>query len=93
KAGGPLYLLRLLAQHPGTLSVTAEATATDTEGMLALRGPLDTLSQWAHAQGHTALAAAATQYASRSVAGLRCTLPGPTGERNTYVLQPRAHTL
>ncbi|MFN3376188.1 MAG: trifunctional transcriptional regulator/proline dehydrogenase/L-glutamate gamma-semialdehyde dehydrogenase [Burkholderiaceae bacterium] len=93
KAGGPLYLLRLLAQHPGTISVTAEATATDTDGMQALRGPLDTLIHWAHTQGHTALAAAATQYASRSVAGLRCTLPGPTGERNTYVLQPRAHTL
>jgi RHH-type proline utilization regulon transcriptional repressor/proline dehydrogenase/delta 1-pyrroline-5-carboxylate dehydrogenase len=85
KAGGPLYLLRLLARHPG-LQPEAPAPA-------ALQAPLQALRDWALQQGKTALATACERLAAQSPAGTTQTLPGPTGERNTYTLLPRERTL
>ncbi len=84
KAGGPLYLLRLLARHPGLPQAPAPT---------ALQGPLLALRDWARQQGNGALAATCERLAAQSPAGTTQTLPGPTGERNTYTLLPRERTL
>ncbi|WP_223009136.1 trifunctional transcriptional regulator/proline dehydrogenase/L-glutamate gamma-semialdehyde dehydrogenase [Paenacidovorax monticola] len=96
KAGGPLYLLRLLARHPGPLAPTLQAVAAtppDDAQRTALQAPLRALADWARAQGPQALAGVCGQMADQSPSGTTHTLPGPTGERNTYTLLPREHTL
>ncbi|MDR6215067.1 trifunctional transcriptional regulator/proline dehydrogenase/L-glutamate gamma-semialdehyde dehydrogenase [Paracidovorax wautersii] len=97
KAGGPLYLLRLLSQHPaGAAQAAIASTATvapDAQARTALQPTLHALAEWAHAGGRTALVAACAALGQSSVAGLSATLPGPTGERNQYTLAPRARTL
>ena len=97
KAGGPLYLLRLLSRHPanathGALAATA-VQVPDASAQPALLAPLSALEHWAQAQGNAALAQACAAQAQASCAGLACTLPGPTGERNTYRLLPRERVL
>ncbi|MFZ2869841.1 trifunctional transcriptional regulator/proline dehydrogenase/L-glutamate gamma-semialdehyde dehydrogenase, partial [Zavarzinia sp.] len=72
KAGGPLYLPRLLSQRPvapgaAEPSALAEAFAAYLEGL-----------------GLDRLAADARAMAARSPLGRRIELPGPVGERNTY---------
>ncbi|MDD2178288.1 trifunctional transcriptional regulator/proline dehydrogenase/L-glutamate gamma-semialdehyde dehydrogenase [Acidovorax sp. D2M1] len=98
KAGGPLYLLRLLSQRPAdALARTfAEADRTsppDTERRERQLAPLATLQQWAQQQGNAALANTCQQFAQQTQSGTARTLPGPTGERNVYTLAPRARVL
>jgi RHH-type proline utilization regulon transcriptional repressor/proline dehydrogenase/delta 1-pyrroline-5-carboxylate dehydrogenase len=98
KAGGPLYLLRLLSQRPAdALARTfAEADRTsppDTERRDRQLVPLATLQQWAHNQGNLALAGHCQRFAQETQSGTARTLPGPTGERNVYTLAPRARVL
>ncbi len=88
KAGGPLYLLRLLARHPGLPSLAPDAPAPAN-----LLAPLQALGALAGAEGNHALADTCDRLAAQSPAGTTCTLPGPTGERNTYTLLPRERTL
>ena len=98
KAGGPLYLLRLLSQRPSDALARAFADAdrlappedSQRERLLA---PLATLQQWATAQGNTALARSCERFAAETQSGTARTLPGPTGERNVYTLAPRSHVL
>ncbi|MEO8300035.1 MAG: L-glutamate gamma-semialdehyde dehydrogenase, partial [Burkholderiales bacterium] len=87
KAGGPLTLRRLLAQHPVALEaapglVEAPARATASPALGALQS-------WLNGQGLAELAALAQAQGAASPAGLSLLLPGPTGERNTYALVPR----
>lgn len=97
KAGGPLYLLRLLSQHPADAALAAigstAAAPPDAAARAVLQAPLQALADWAPGAGHATLAAACTAFADAAVAGLACPLPGPTGERNQYTLAPRARTL
>lgn len=98
KAGGPLYLLRLLSQRPAdALARTfAEADRTsppDTERRERQLAPLAALQQWAHNQGNLALAGHCQRFAQETQSGTARTLPGPTGERNVYTLAPRARVL
>ncbi|WP_198970849.1 trifunctional transcriptional regulator/proline dehydrogenase/L-glutamate gamma-semialdehyde dehydrogenase [Xylophilus sp. ASV27] len=97
KAGGPLYLLRLLSQHPAQAARAAIGTTAvstpDATPRHALQAPLGALAEWARASGRKPLAATCEALGEASCAGLRCTLPGPTGERNQYTLAPRARTL
>ena len=96
KAGGPMYLLRLLAQHPSHSPRTLRAVATqdaDTSAQATLLEPLRNLTEWARAQNQRSLAAACEQFATQTVAGSTWSLPGPTGERNTYAVLPRERTL
>ncbi|WP_370682018.1 trifunctional transcriptional regulator/proline dehydrogenase/L-glutamate gamma-semialdehyde dehydrogenase [Comamonas sp. GB3 AK4-5] len=95
KAGGPLYVLRLLARHPGQLRAVLERAC----GPAANSAPqhsaaLQALAHWATAQaGQPGLHTLCQQLPAQSPVGLRYTLPGPTGERNTYTLLPRSQVL
>ena len=92
KAGGPLYLLRLLARCPqdaALRSVQASGAAALPQATPALQA----LHDWAVAQGRLPLAHACAQFAAASPAGLQATLSGPTGERNVYRVQARARVL
>ncbi|WCM91573.1 trifunctional transcriptional regulator/proline dehydrogenase/L-glutamate gamma-semialdehyde dehydrogenase [Acidovorax sp. NCPPB 2350] len=98
KAGGPLYLLRLVARAPADAALAAvrgmalEVLQAPPEGDPA---PLQALAGWARGAGpgHAPLAAACERFAQASPAGWTATLPGPTGERNQYRVQPREHVL
>lgn len=98
KAGGPLYLLRLLSTCPQdamrtAMQLTAGAgTEVDTDARRALLAPFDALTEWARQQSPE-LAALCERLAAASATGATATLPGPTGERNTYTLLPREAVL
>ena len=90
KAGGPLYLRRLVAQAPG--SARSTIFGPDTENAPSVLAPLGALQQWATATGRPTLATACRMFATQSPAGIVQALPGPTGERNVYSVLPRAVT-
>lgn len=101
KAGGPLYLLRLLRQAPGGAARAAVA-ASGVDAAAPLAGlrfggvggdALQALHAWAQAQGRDALAQACERHARQSPSLGARALPGPTGESNLYVLQPREAVL
>ena len=92
KAGGPLYLLRLLASCPqdaALRSVQASGAAALPQATPALQA----LHDWAVVQQRLPLAHACAQFAAANPAGLQATLSGPTGERNVYRVQARARVL
>ncbi|AOG25302.1 trifunctional transcriptional regulator/proline dehydrogenase/L-glutamate gamma-semialdehyde dehydrogenase [Acidovorax sp. RAC01] len=98
KAGGPLYLLRLLSQRPAdalarTFAEADRTTAPDDSQRQRLLQPLAVLQQWAQTEGNAALAATCQRFAADTQSGTARTLPGPTGERNVYTLAPRQHVL
>ncbi|RYF01382.1 MAG: trifunctional transcriptional regulator/proline dehydrogenase/L-glutamate gamma-semialdehyde dehydrogenase [Comamonadaceae bacterium] len=98
KAGGPLYLLRLLSQHPATAAHAAigstAVAAPDSAARSVLQSPLQALAAWARSHGtHAPLAHTCDALGKAAVSGLSCTLPGPTGERNQYTLTPRERVL
>jgi len=82
KAGGPLYLGRLVDRPP----VFAKRT-----GHLAT--PLDDFTAWLDTQGEADAAAMARRYGEASALGVELALPGPVGERNVYALHPRGRVL
>ena len=96
KAGGPLYLYRLLANRPeNALSITlARQDAeypVDAQLKTALIAPLEALSEWA--ANNPALRQLCQRFAELAQAGTQRLLPGPTGERNTWSLLPRERVL
>jgi len=94
KAGGALYLHRLLSVCPQDAVVRA-VRASDTAGAAAaapVSAELAALKAWAQAS-QPEVAAACDRFAAASPSGLGVTLPGPTGERNTYSLLPRERVL
>ncbi|MFZ4832021.1 trifunctional transcriptional regulator/proline dehydrogenase/L-glutamate gamma-semialdehyde dehydrogenase [Rouxiella sp. Mn2063] len=98
KAGGPLYLYRLLANRPEqaiskALALQDAIVPLDASVREALLAPHSQLQQWAESNQHHELAALCANYAKFSQGGTLRTLPGPTGERNTYALLPREHVL
>jgi RHH-type proline utilization regulon transcriptional repressor/proline dehydrogenase/delta 1-pyrroline-5-carboxylate dehydrogenase len=102
KAGGPLYLHRLLATRPAdsvarTFARMDAASPADAQLRAAMRAaqemPLAALKEWATLQKLDELALQCDMFASQSQSGLTRTLPGPTGERNTYRLLPRETVL
>jgi RHH-type proline utilization regulon transcriptional repressor/proline dehydrogenase/delta 1-pyrroline-5-carboxylate dehydrogenase len=98
KAGGPLYLYRLLSTRPvdavqkSFASRDAE-TAPDTRMRETLLKPLTALKAWAASQQLTELDTLCTQFAEQSQSGVTRLLAGPTGERNSYSILPREHVL
>jgi RHH-type proline utilization regulon transcriptional repressor/proline dehydrogenase/delta 1-pyrroline-5-carboxylate dehydrogenase len=101
KAGGPLYLLRLLRRVPeGAARAAVAASGTEAAALLsglrldsAAKDALQTLHAWAQAQNRDALAQACERYARQSPSFGARALPGPTGESNLYALQPREAVL
>ncbi|WP_454008714.1 trifunctional transcriptional regulator/proline dehydrogenase/L-glutamate gamma-semialdehyde dehydrogenase [Aeromonas sp. Marseille-Q7275] len=93
KAGGPLYMYRLLGARPQEAvasqlrqepGATPQAEAAKP-ALLALRG-------WAGKQA-PALVALCDRYGELALSGLTQQLVGPTGERNSYSLLPRERVL
>ncbi|MBA2933236.1 trifunctional transcriptional regulator/proline dehydrogenase/L-glutamate gamma-semialdehyde dehydrogenase [Sphingomonas sp. CGMCC 1.13654] len=82
KAGGPLYLGRLVGQAP---VFAARAGHLDS--------PIHDFADWLEAEGGTESAAVARRYGEASALGVDLTLPGPVGERNLYALHPRGRIL
>ncbi|MGE9765091.1 trifunctional transcriptional regulator/proline dehydrogenase/L-glutamate gamma-semialdehyde dehydrogenase [Pseudomonas sp. PDM20] len=94
KAGGPLYLYRLLSTRPQD----AVANQLKGDGAQALPRPkdaqqaVDALTKWA-GQQDAALATLLGGYGELAQSFTQQVLTGPTGERNTYTLLPREHVL
>jgi RHH-type proline utilization regulon transcriptional repressor/proline dehydrogenase/delta 1-pyrroline-5-carboxylate dehydrogenase len=97
KAGGPLYLYRLLASRPDE-AVNALLNGNDNPMPLdatvreSLLVPHQALTEWA-AKDEPGIATVCGEFAEWSQGGTLLTLPGPTGERNTYALLPRERVL
>ncbi|MCW5642696.1 MAG: trifunctional transcriptional regulator/proline dehydrogenase/L-glutamate gamma-semialdehyde dehydrogenase [Rhodoferax sp.] len=106
KAGGPLYLLRLLAQRPVQAARMAVAhagpmTRPAVRGLSTEPPPapasapaaMAQLRAWAQAQGKNLLAAYCDRAVAESPLGRWHGLPGPTGEANLYAVLPREAVL
>ena len=85
KAGGPLYLRRLVRQAP--------ALEREARPAPAIEAALADLARWLEAEGDAGLAALARQLGATSPLGYAAELPGPVGERNLYALRPRGTVL
>ncbi len=93
KAGGPLYLYRLLSSRPdNALSVTLSRIAKPLSPPV-LPAPFNALSGFAVAQNNALLSAHCRQFAENNQSQTLRLLTGPTGERNSYALQPRERVL
>jgi RHH-type proline utilization regulon transcriptional repressor/proline dehydrogenase/delta 1-pyrroline-5-carboxylate dehydrogenase len=102
KAGGPLYLPRLLAQRPADVGRRAveragPEAAPPVRGLCApgersdahaAAAALEALTGWADARGDAALARTCRGYAAARPPGGWRALPGPTGQADLYALQP-----
>ncbi|MEN4817925.1 trifunctional transcriptional regulator/proline dehydrogenase/L-glutamate gamma-semialdehyde dehydrogenase [Pantoea agglomerans] len=96
KAGGPLYLYRLLAHRPDSaLRLTFDRQDAERPADSTLRqsllAPHLSLSNWA--KDKPELAELCQHYGDLAQAGVVRLLPGPTGERNTFSLLPRDQVL
>ena len=83
KAGGPLYIGRLVQRTSGSHRLGHAMPAP------ALRD----FATWLGSRGYNAEAAAARDLGEISALGLVKDLPGPVGERNIYALHPRGRIL
>ncbi|MDO5654217.1 MAG: bifunctional proline dehydrogenase/L-glutamate gamma-semialdehyde dehydrogenase PutA, partial [Brachymonas sp.] len=93
KAGGPLYLSRLLAQRPLNLNLLQGQTTASSPAQDIQRPHRNTAWQafasWL-LQQHAALAGPwLTALQATPLLGDATVMPGPTGESNQYLLQPR----
>ncbi|WAM46222.1 trifunctional transcriptional regulator/proline dehydrogenase/L-glutamate gamma-semialdehyde dehydrogenase [Edwardsiella piscicida] len=89
KAGGPLYLYRLLARSPeNALTFGADAAHRQPDSAAS---PLQALNDWA--ADRPALQILCQRYASLYPGAAPRLLGGPTGERNTLRLVPRERVL
>jgi RHH-type proline utilization regulon transcriptional repressor/proline dehydrogenase/delta 1-pyrroline-5-carboxylate dehydrogenase len=84
KAGGPLYLRRLLALRPAETGLPPTAAPS---------AALESWRNWLAERGEAAAAARCTEYARDSRLGLRLELAGPVGETNLYRLEPKGSLL
>ncbi len=98
KAGGPLYLHRMLSSSPAdaaieTLRDIDEAGLRESLKAWQMRlAPFEALRSWA-GKSSPELAVLCDRFAAFSPAGADVTLPGPTGERNEYRVTPRRKVL
>jgi RHH-type proline utilization regulon transcriptional repressor/proline dehydrogenase/delta 1-pyrroline-5-carboxylate dehydrogenase len=86
KAGGPLYLLRLVGA--GAPLPALEVGAAD-----AALEPAREYCAWLQACGNKVASERCQRYIDRSPVGARSELRGPVGERNVYALHPRGSVL
>ncbi len=83
KAGGPLYLGRLVAS--GFVPPEITGASAHPAGLA--------LAEWLSRQDDTVLAAQARQQCATALSGGLAELAGPVGERNLYALHPRGQIL
>ncbi|MCP1415790.1 RHH-type proline utilization regulon transcriptional repressor/proline dehydrogenase/delta 1-pyrroline-5-carboxylate dehydrogenase [Pseudomonas laurylsulfativorans] len=98
KAGGPLYLYRLLSTRPAdaieqSFARGDAAVAPDVRLREAMSKPLTALKAWADSNKFADLSTLCVQFAAQSQSGITRVLAGPTGERNSYAILPREHVL
>lgn len=92
KAGGPLYLLKLLSACPeGKARGNLESSCAT--GPSAMSDELRALMQWALEQDNLSLHQYCARVAISSPSNMKSTLIGPTGECNLYYTQPRKRVL
>jgi RHH-type transcriptional regulator, proline utilization regulon repressor / proline dehydrogenase / delta 1-pyrroline-5-carboxylate dehydrogenase len=82
KAGGPLYLPRLVRD-----------VVAAPRGEAVVDPALTDLAGWLHGKGEAAAAMLALQLDAASPLGREVELPGPVGERNVYAIHPRGTIL
>jgi len=94
KAGGPLYLYRLLAQRPENGPFTHQDSPTPI--ILPVReqwqSAYQALTHWVDSN-YPELSSVCAQFTQQNQSGTTRLLPGPTGERNSYSLLPRERVL
>ena len=88
KAGGPLYLYRLLSRRPADAASGPSKVAPPAGGVR-----FEAFRAWAASTGRHELLALCTRLQGRSGSGGSWELPGPTGERNVYSLEAREAVL
>ncbi|MCB1974390.1 MAG: aldehyde dehydrogenase family protein, partial [Burkholderiaceae bacterium] len=98
KAGGPMYLLRMLSHYPAEALATAlapgdAARPRDETQRHPLLATLQVLEDWAHSHQNAVLERTCQRLAATTPAGVLRTLPGPTGEHNSYQILPRERVL
>lgn len=93
KAGGALYLRRLLSQRPAGLPPSVTGLAMQANVTPSNIDRLWQLQSYFQATGNTELARQCGAFAERPVTNIVVVLPGPTGERNTYRLTGRGTVL
>jgi RHH-type proline utilization regulon transcriptional repressor/proline dehydrogenase/delta 1-pyrroline-5-carboxylate dehydrogenase len=84
KAGGPLYLKRLIARAPAAWPLLP-AGKPDAAGKA--------FTDFVAGRGDAALAALCEQVVGESRLGVSLEMPGPVGEKNVYSLEPRGAVL
>ncbi|WP_421280633.1 trifunctional transcriptional regulator/proline dehydrogenase/L-glutamate gamma-semialdehyde dehydrogenase [Aeromonas taiwanensis] len=92
KAGGPLYMYRLLGARPQDAVANQLRQESGATVQTEAKAPLAALRNWASKQD-PALTALCDRYAALSQSGRTQLLAGPTGERNSYSLLPRETVL
>lgn len=98
KAGGPLYLYRLLSHRPlesvsKSLAANGITEKMDIPESQAAKTASEALAQWAVKEGKNELIQAGSLFSEQVNAFTVRILPGPTGERNTYALFPHHQVL
>jgi RHH-type proline utilization regulon transcriptional repressor/proline dehydrogenase/delta 1-pyrroline-5-carboxylate dehydrogenase len=94
KAGGALYLQRLLAKRPSGLPKSLEsALVADKTIADNTAAALTALRDWSISERDPQTAARCDGHLQHVLAGVTAVLPGPTGERNTYTLGARGTVL
>lgn len=87
KAGGPLYLPRLLRASPPVRPAGISGAATES------LQPLDEYIEWLQQSGYAQAADLCQNMRAHSLLDSSMVLAGPTGERNSYALTPRGPVL
>ncbi len=91
KAGGPLYLHRLVQQSPA-LTLDPDAFNEETRDAAAFNA-IQHYREWIKTHAEAEEAALVEKTLNQQTLGYSQTLPGPTGERNIYRLLPRGRVL
>jgi RHH-type proline utilization regulon transcriptional repressor/proline dehydrogenase/delta 1-pyrroline-5-carboxylate dehydrogenase len=96
KAGGPLYLYRLLSGRHENVLARVFGTPERTTEIPAAPGPaaLLSLARWSSGRDRfQSVVEACERFSSQSRTGQALLLAGPTGERNVYRIVPRTQVL
>jgi RHH-type proline utilization regulon transcriptional repressor/proline dehydrogenase/delta 1-pyrroline-5-carboxylate dehydrogenase len=93
KAGGPLYMYRLLATRPqDAVAKQLQQEKGEIQRPAEQAKVIAALQEWA-AKHEPSLSSLSAQYVELAQSGTVQMLNGPTGERNSYSLLPREHVL